>query len=158
MPDEQKYWLWVTSREIAEKSNLAEHKHVTWTCDKNTKAGDLILLYLNSKGEPVKKYHKSAFCFLIQAIMDARDYGKEFRHWPEQGWSDGCYCQVLKEFKDPVRFRDLKERDSELKEWDAYKKRNFQGTSFKIPRDIWNLLDEMAVDKNPEYHGYQELL
>ena len=150
------YWLWVTSREIAQRANLAEHKHVTWTCDKNTKAGDLILLYLNSKGEAVKGYPKSAFCYLIQANSGVRN-GEHFPGWRDRGWKDACNCQVLYEFKNPVRYKDL-ELDPEFQKWDAYKRHNFQGKSFPIPEDIWDMLDQMAVNNNPDYSGYRTLI
>jgi len=151
------YWLWVTSRSTADASDLKENEGRAWTCDERTKEGDLILLYLNSKGESVKGYPTSAFRYLIQATSDRYDGAARYPHWHENGWEDGCDCRVLHIFKNPVRYRDLK-LDREFQKWDAYKNRNFQGKSFPIPENIWNKLDEMAVDRNPEYHGYQELL
>lgn len=148
------YWLWVTTRGTA--SDLKKNSIDFWTCDGDTKKGDLILLYLNSKGEAVKGYPKSAFCYLIQATDSVRN-GEHFPGWSENGWKDGCEARVLYVFKNPVRYQELK-LDPLFQKWDAYKKHNFQGRSFPIPEKIWNKLDEMAVDKNPEYHGYQELL
>jgi len=46
MQEEQKYWLWVTSRATADASHLVENETETWTCDKETKGGDLALIYL----------------------------------------------------------------------------------------------------------------
>lgn len=150
----QNYWLWVTSRETA--YGLKENSRDIWTCDENTQEGDLILLYLNSKGEAVKGYPKSAFCYLIQATSNVRN-GEHFPGWRERGWKDACDAQVLHAFKNPVRYQELK-LDPEFKKWDAYKKHNFQGRSFPIPENIWNKLDKMAVDRNPEYNGYREFL
>ena len=48
--------------------------------------------------------------------------------------------------------------DPEFKKWDAYTRHNFQGKSFPIPEDIWNKLDHMASENNPEYPGYRKLL
>jgi len=157
MQNRPNYWLWVTSRSTADASNLKENEVKTWTCDERTKKGDLILLYLNSKGESVKGCPKSAFRYLIQATSDRYDGAALYPHWRENGWEDGCHCRVLQIFKNPVRYRDLK-LDPEFKKWDAYKNRNLQGKSFPITENIWNKLDEMAVERNPEYHGYQELL
>lgn len=157
MQNEQNYWLWVTSRSTADVSNLKENEGKAWTCDERTKKGDLILLYLNSKGEPVKGYPKSAFRYLIQATSDRYDGAALYQHWHENGWEDGCNCQVLHRFENPVKYSDLK-LDPEFQKWDAYKNRNFQGKSFPIPKNIWDKLDKMAMDRNPEYHGYQELL
>ena len=150
------YWLWVTSRETAYASGLKKNNENNWTCDGDTKKGDLILLYLNSKGEAVKGYPKSAFCYLIQANSGVSN-GEHFPGWRERGWKDACDCQVLYEFKNPVRYKDL-ELDPEFEKWDAYKRRNFQGTSFPIPEDIWNKLDLMASEKNPDYPGYRKFM
>jgi len=148
------YWLWVTTRGTA--SDLKINSKDFWTCDENTKDGDLIFLYLNSKGEAVKGYPKSAFCYLIQADGSVRN-GEHFPGWRENGWKYGCEARVLYIFKNPVRYQELK-LDPLFQKWDAYKKHNFQGRSFPIPENIWNKLDNMAVDRNSDYHGYQELL
>lgn len=155
----QEYWLWVTNRETIYASELDGHKDEAWTCDEKTKNGDLILLYCNSKGKAVKGYQKSVFCYLMQAISNAYD-GEDYPGWRENGWKWACDSRVLYDFRkrNPVTYQDLKLRDSEFQEWDAYKRRNFQGRSFPIPEKVWNKLNEMAMDKNPEYHGYQELL
>lgn len=148
------YWLWITNRGTA--SGLIQNSKDFWTCDRDTKKGDLILLYLNSKGEAVKGYPKSAFCYLIQATGSARN-GEHNPGWSENGWKDGCDARVLYVFKNPVRYQELK-IDPLFQKWDAYKKHNFQGRSFPIPENIWNKLDNMAMDRNPEYHGYRDFL
>jgi putative restriction endonuclease len=150
------YWLWVTSRETVYASGIKENNKNIWTCDGNTKKGDLIILYLNSKGESVAGYRKSSFCYLIQAKSGVYN-GEHFPGWSERGWKAACDCQVIYEFKNPVRYKDL-ELDPEFEKWDAYKRRNFQGTSFPIPEDIWNRLDLMASERNPDYPGYRKLI
>jgi len=102
MPDGRKYWLWVTTRETAR--GIDEDKEVvwTWTCDEKTEDGDLILLYLNSKGKAAKMPHKSAFCYLMRARGTPED-GILEPNWP--GW--GCEAQVLFIFNNPVRYKDL---------------------------------------------------
>jgi len=156
----RKYWLWVTSNEIVNKANLAPSKstRIGWTCDENTEPGDLVLLYCTSKGRTVKGSHKSAFCYLVQAKTKAYDGGEKWSHWREQGWKWACDYKILYEFENPVGFKDLKQRDSEFKGWEAYKRNNFQGTSFGIPEDIWNKLDQMASEKNPSYPGYRKFI
>jgi putative restriction endonuclease len=106
----------------------------------------------------VKGSHKSAFCYLVQAKTKAYDGGEKWAHWREQGWKWACDYKILYEFENPVGFKDLKQRDSEFKEWDAYKRNNFQGTSFDIPEDIWNKLDQIASEKNPGYPGYRKFI
>jgi predicted HNH restriction endonuclease len=151
------YWLWVTNRETIYASDLENHKDEAWTCDERTKDGDLILLYCNSKGKAIKGYPKSVFCYLMQAISDAYD-GEDFPGWRENGWKWACNSQVLYAFRNPVTFKDLKIKDAEFKNWDAYGRRNFQGRSFKIPEDIWRKLDQMASERDPIYPGYQKFI
>jgi hypothetical protein len=153
------YWLWVTNRETIYASELNEHKDEAWTCDEKTKTGDLILLYCNSKGRAVKGYQKSVFCYLMQATSDAYD-GEDYPGWRENGWKWACNSRVLYDFRrrNPVTYQDLKRKDSDFQEWDAYKRRNFQGRSFEIPEKIWNQLDDMAMEKEPEYGGYQKYI
>jgi 5-methylcytosine-specific restriction endonuclease McrA len=156
MQDEQNYWLWVTSRSTARASDLKKMRDELGHAIKEPKKGDLILLYLNSKGESLKGYPTSAFRYLIQATSDSYDGAARYPHWRKNGWN-GCDCLVLHKFENPVRYKDLK-LDPEFQNWDAYKNRNFQGTSFPIPENIWIKLDDMAMERNPGYHGYQELL
>lgn len=141
----------------AVQSDLEGHKDEAWTCDENIKEGDLILLYLNSKGRAVRGYPSSVFRYLMQAKGDAYD-GEYYPGWRENGWKWACESRVLYVFENPVAFNDLRIRNSEFEEWDAYKRRNFQGRSFKIPEDIWNKLDRIASEKNPEYPGYRTLI
>jgi putative restriction endonuclease len=158
MQNRPNYWLWVTTRENAAEANLNEDRDVIWkwTCDENTKKGDLILLYLNSKGRAEKGYHKSAFCYLMHARGNADRIRSNDSDWHEwRGYF--CEAQVLYHFKNPVKYQDIG-LDSELREWDAYKRRNFQGRSFPIPEKIWNKLDDIAMKRNPEYHGHREFL
>jgi hypothetical protein len=152
-----KYWLWVTSNEIANRADLSPSRDIRtgWTCDKETEPGDLVLLYCTSRGRDIKKSHKSAFCYLIQTKTKAYDGGAKWQHWRDEGWKWACDYQVLYEFENPVRFKDLKQRDSEFKEWEAYKRNNFQGMCFSVPEDTWDKLDQMASEKNPGYTGYR---
>ena len=152
------YWLWVTTRETAAEATLNEDRDVIWkwTCDENTKEGDLILLYLNSKGRAEKGYHKSAFCYLMQARGNADRIRSNDPDWHEwRGYF--CVAQVLYHFKNPVKYQDIG-LDSELSEWDAYKRHNFQGRSFPIPENIWNKLDLMASERDPSYPGYRKFI
>ena len=125
--------------------------------DERTKDGDLILLYCNSKGKAVKGYPTSVFCYLMQAISDAYD-GEDYPGWRGNGWKWACNSQVLYVFRNPVTFKDLKIKDAEFKDWDAYGRRNFQGRFRKIPEDIWNKLDHMASERDPSYPGYRKFI
>ena len=148
-----------TSNEIVNKADLtpSECIRIGWTCDERTEPEDLVLLYCTSKGRTVKGSHKSAFCYLVQAKTKAYDGGEKWPHWRDQGWKWACDYKILYEFGNPVGFKDLKQRDSEFKSWKAYI-RSFQGTSFDIPEDIWNRLDQMASEKNPGYSGYRKFI
>jgi len=96
---------------------------------------------------------------LIQVTSDRFNGAARYPHWRENKWEDGCDCKVLYVFTNPVRYRDLKQYPEIFNKWKAYKKYNFQGKSFPIPKDIWNKLDQMAIENDPRrYPGYRQLL
>ena len=128
------YWLWVTTRETAAEANLNEDRDVIWkwTCDENTKKGDLILLYLNSKGGAEKGYHKSAFCYLMQARGNADRIRSNDPDWHEwRGYFSEA--QELYLFKNPVKYQDIG-LDSESENGMHIKGTTSKGEAFRFQR------------------------
>lgn len=68
-----------------------------WTCHKNTKRGDLVLLY---RTKP-----KMDFGYLIQAETDAYSIADD-QYACEQGWDYGCDYHVLYKFQHPLTLHD----------------------------------------------------
>jgi len=130
MPNnEPQYWLWVIRPEYYDQVESASG----WSCDKDTKKGDLIFMWR------AKKKHDIAY--LLRASSDSA---------PDSSWDYACDYRVLYEFKNPVDIKDLKDDDAFFKGWPAYS-RNFQGRSHKIPITYWNRLNQIALGKEPEY-------
>jgi hypothetical protein len=57
---------------------------------------------------------------------------------------------MLYEFKNPVIIKDLRDNDAYFRDWGAYSG-NFQRNSFEIPLKYWEKLNQIALEKNPEY-------
>jgi len=144
------YWLFVTRPEYyldddgEERAYLepgyASEEEGWWTCDEDTKKGDLIFLYRTAP--------RSDIGYVLQAISDAFPIDENV--YAEAGtWDFACEFTVLKKFKDPVTFKEIGAHPK-LREWNAYRK-NFQGTVFPIPPDIWNTLNELAMEKDSSY-------
>ena len=130
MPNnELHHWLWVIRPEYYDQVESSSG----WSCHKDTRKGDLILMWR------AKKKHDIAF--LLQATSDSV---------PDPKWDYSCEYQVLYSFNDPVNIKDLKRDDGFFKGWRAYSG-NFQGRSFEIPESFWNRLNQLALIKNPQY-------
>lgn len=146
----RRYWLWVARPEYYEEVDgsdleILEQGVISdgwWTCNKNTKKGDLILLYRAKKRYDI--------AHIIQAKsnadpLDRDDYAREM------GWTYGCSHMTIRKLKHPITLQDLRENDQFFKEsWGAYRS-NFQGIVFEIPSDVWDKLILIAEQKNPSY-------
>lgn len=130
MPNnELHHWLWVIRPEYYDQVESSSG----WSCHKDTRKGDLILMWR------AKKKHDIAF--LLQATSDSV---------PDPEWDYSCEYRVLYSFNNPVTIKDLKREDSFFKGWRAYSG-NFQGRSFEIPESFWNRLNQLALIKNQQY-------
>jgi len=127
--NEPQYWLWVIRPEYYDQVEPAS----SWSCHKDTKKGDLILMWR------AKKKHDIAY--LLQASNDST---------PDSQWDYVCDYRILYEFKHPINIKDLRDEDSFFRGWRAYSG-NFQGRSFGIPIAYWNRLNQIALGKEPEY-------
>lgn len=147
---ERQYWLWVTRPEyyLDDDGNDREDLEPTsgsdtsgwWTCHRNTRRGDLVFLWRTTP--------KKDIGYLIQAASDAYSIADD-RYASQQGWGYGCDYQVLYKFKHPVGIQDL-HSDPYFHDWSAYRGR-FQRRVFQIPLEYWKKLNELAVQKNPDY-------
>ena len=86
-----------------------------------------------------KKKHDIAY--LLQASSDST---------PDHQWIMHVTIIVLYKFKNSVDIKDLREDDAFFRGWRAYSG-NFQGRSFGITTTYWNRLNQIALEKEPEY-------
>jgi tetratricopeptide (TPR) repeat protein len=152
MESERQYWLWVTRPDVyldedgSDREDLDPDSGVDsdgwWTCHKDTKKGDLVLLWRTSP--------KKDIGYLIQAesdsysIVDANDHG----------WQYGSDYQMLYKFNHPISVKDLR-NDPYFDEWGPLRC-SFQRSSFKISLEYWNRLNQLAAANNSGYLDFIE--
>ncbi len=144
------YWLFVTRPEYyldkeGNDSAYLEPGYTSeegewWTCHKDTKKGDLIFLYRTSP--------RSDIGYLMQATSDAYPISDNV-YASQQGWAYSCEYAVLSKFRNPLTFSEIG-KNERLREWAAYRKR-FQGTVFRIPAEVWDVLNELVLKKDVSY-------
>jgi hypothetical protein len=148
--DTTQYWVWVTTPEYYLEEDGSDCEGLDpslqsdpdgwWTCHKNTKRGDLTLLY---RTKP-----KMDLGYLIQAETDAYslvddEYAYEF------GWDYGCQYQVLYKFQHPLTLHDLR-TDPYMDEWGALRA-NFQRRVYAVPPSVWQRLLSRIEQREPEF-------
>ena len=143
----RQYWLWVSTPEYYEEYDGSDREYLEpgvycdgWTCHKNTKKGDIILLYRAKK--------RKDFAHIICAEEDARSAPYDYRT-NGKGWAYSCSCRTVIKLKHPITLQDLRKQKSFFwAQWGAYRM-SFMGTAFEIPSDVWEELISIAKQKNP---------
>lgn len=156
--EKPQYWQWVTKPEYFLEDDDSERESLNpkhnqeiidiepgawWTCHKDTKAGDLVLLYRSGEKDGIV-YRDIKY--LIMATTDAYPINDIS---DMDNWHYGCDYLPLFKFQNSLSFDEIK-NDSYLDEWNAFRK-NFQGIAFKTEESIWKHLTDILIDKNPEY-------
>jgi len=130
-----RHWLFVTRPEYYERvEEDITYEPDWWTCDEDTREGDLIFLYCTS---PI-----SAIGYILQATSDAESLEYD-SYAVERGWDFGCGVIVLHKLARPITFKGMGEIPA-IREWRAYRKR-FQGTVFEIPLGIWESVNSLRL-------------
>ncbi|MGI8402709.1 MAG: SWIB/MDM2 domain-containing protein [Gemmatimonadaceae bacterium] len=137
------HWLWVTKPEFYEHEDGSSAISVGpeegwWTCSRETKAGDLALMY--------RAKTRKDIAYLILATTDAFSI-LEDPFAQEYGWEWACEYDVLYEFVDPVPLSVLR-ANKEFWDWPALRI-NFQGRVFEMPEPYWGRLIQLALPSNP---------
>lgn len=179
--DERQYWLWVTKpkyyldKDGSERSELdpssGEDLWGSWTCHRDTKKGDLALLWRSRRELRSKKYlgtflatkeikpfldnitidPESDIAYLFQAQSDA--YSTSDGEIPTKGWSYGCDSVPVYKFKNPLTISKIR-TNPYLQEWNALKGK-FQHSAFRISIGDWKRLNKLLLAKND---GYKKVL
>lgn len=155
--DRRQYWLWVTKPSYYLDENGEERKDLEpesgyepegwWTCHKDTRKGDLILLW---RTKP-----KSDIRYLIQAKSDAYSL-KDDDYASEYGWDYGCDYILLYKFNDSLKIGEIR-ADPYLEDWKPLGGR-FQRRAWKIETENWKELNRLISEKNPAYRKLIEEL
>lgn len=147
------YWIWVTRPEYYLDENGDDdpsmhpsnpHKvQLEWTCHKDTKRGDLVLLYRSRRKKDVG--------YLLQATSDADRNPNGGQS--EKGWDYWCTCASLYKFSSPLTLNDIRS-DPYLADWTA-NRGNFQKMVYKISSPDWKRINGALAVRN---RGYKKLL
>jgi hypothetical protein len=148
MQDQKNHWLWVTTPEFYENEDGSNALTTgplegSWTCSRQTEAGDLVLLY--------RAKTRKDIAYLILATTDAFSI-REDPFAQERGWEWACECDVLYEFVDPLPLSVLRANE-EFWSWGPLRK-NFQGRVFEIDDSYWGGLIHLALPSNPQLAKY----
>lgn len=142
-------WLWVTRPEFYPEEDGRDREYLDpslnddfegwWTCHRDTRRGDLVLLWRTSP--------KCDIGYLIRAETDAFSILGD----PDAAgnWDYACEYRVLYKFANPVTKKDL-DQIPEFQEWRPYRGR-FQRLAFRIDEAYWKRLTELLVRKNPSF-------
>lgn len=145
---QRNYWLWVTRPvtylgEDGEPSSFLEpgsRSDGWWTCHKNTRAGDLVLLYRTAP--------KSDIAYLLRAEENASSLEGD-PDAREMGWSYGCGYRSLYRFETTLTYRIML-ADPYLSGWSALHGR-FQRLAWAIPPPVFQHLSDVLGRMCPEY-------
>ncbi|MEJ7622619.1 MAG: PDDEXK nuclease domain-containing protein [Pyrinomonadaceae bacterium] len=156
-PDEanrhRRYWVWVADQRSYldemgnERADLDPKNKLDnegwWTCHRDTKKGDLILLYRSNL--------KKDLGYLIQAATDAYSIADDeiASSW---GWDYGCNDKFLYKFNNPITLQDLRDNPY-IQDWGAYRG-NFQKRVYEIPPPHWRRLNTLLSERNRGYKTF----
>jgi len=142
----RQYWLWVTrpAYYLDEEGNEAEYLEPGaegwWSCDPQTRKGDLIFLWRTSPKKDIR--------YLLQAASNAYSIHPA----AHQSWTHACDYQVLYKFSNPVRIEDIRDHPL-LRSLPAYRAR-FQRSVFRLSTKYWEEINELLLIKNEEYRDF----
>lgn len=150
---QRRYWVWVADQRSYldedgnERADLDPRNGLAnegwWTCHKDTKKGDLILLY--------RSRLKKDIGYLIQAGSDAYSIADDniASSW---GWDYGCNDNFLHKFASPLTLDSLRENPY-LQDWGALRG-NFQKRVYEIPDQHWKRLSILLAEQNRGYKSF----
>lgn len=140
------HWLWVTGPDYYAEADGSDRLALEpggeyesdgwWTCHKDTRDGDQVLLYRTTP--------KKDIAYLIQVRSDA--YSLLQDPDAEPGWDYGCDYEVIEKFAGPMGLAEIK-ADPALDTWNA-KNGKFQRKAFKMQPEIWeHLIARLVPDR-----------
>lgn len=160
--DDQKFWLFYAGPENYLDENEAQslQGEVFWSCEPETRKGDLILLYRKSINqlsvntltrrfkmtkEVAQDIKKREVGKDISAVWQAVSNSKRRFFW---GWPYGCYVKEIQKLNPPIKLDELKSIP-ELRRWESLRW-NFQAkgrSALEIPPFVWESLAKIIKMK-----------
>ena len=149
----RKYWVWVADQRSYLDEDGNDHPNLdpvnesaaysSWTCHKNTRKGDLALLYRSRRAKDIG--------YLIQANSDAYQiFGNKIAL--ENGWNYECECSFIYKFRNSLTISEMRAMPY-LQDWSAYRG-NFQQMVYEIPSLAWKRLSDVFAERNRGYKTF----
>lgn len=147
----QQFWIWVTRPEYYWDENGEDREALSpgiqdpggwWTCHRDTKKGDLVLLWRTSP--------KKDIGYLIQARSDAYSLADD-TYAAKHRWDFGCDYLPIFKFNNPVTIDDLR-RDPRTQSLNALRAQ-FRSRSYRVSAENWRTLNELLARKDSSYQG-----
>ncbi|MBU4257925.1 MAG: EVE domain-containing protein [Proteobacteria bacterium] len=160
--EDQKFWLFYAGPEnyLDENGVRSLQGEVFWSCEPETRKGDLILLYRKSINqlsvntltrrfkmtkEVAQDIKKREVGKDISALWQAVSNSKRRFFW---GWPYGCYVKEIQKLNPPIKLDELK-ASPELRRWESLRW-NFQAkghSALEIPPFVWESLAKIIKMK-----------
>jgi len=160
--EDQKFWLFYAASEnyLDENGVRGLQGEVFWSCEPETRKGDLILLYRKSidqlsvntltrrfkmTKEVAQDIKKGGVGKDISSLWQAVSNSKRRFFW---GWPYGCYVKEIQKLSPPIKLNELKSIP-ELRRWESLRW-NFQArghSALEIPPFAWEILSKIIKRK-----------
>ena len=154
----KKYWLFYAPPEtyLSHRGIVDLPQHAFWSCEPETKRGDLILVYRRSMNHLKVDDLVREFGMTREIATDVKQarIGMDFPViWeassnasatPQWHWPYGCDTKELRRINPPLLLKALKS-DSRLREWEGLRS-NLQArgrSALEIPEFAWNVIISM---------------
>jgi hypothetical protein len=154
----KKYWLFYAPPEtyLSQRGIVDLPQHAFWSCEPDTKRGDLILVYRRSMShlkvdDLVREFGMARD--VATNVKQAR-IGMDFpviweassnaRATPQWHWPYGCDTKEIRRIDPPLLLKALKS-ESKLREWEGLRL-NLQArgrSALEIPEFAWNVIMSM---------------
>lgn len=154
----RRYWLFYAGPEnyLCASGVQELNEEIFWSCESETRKGDLILLYRKSINQRTAKSLSSDFQMPLDvakrlkqskvgkdfpAIWEARENAQKRSGW---GWEYGCTAKEVRKIDPPLTLDQLK-ADPRLMKWEGLRW-NLQAngrSALEIPQDSWDVINSL---------------
>ncbi len=140
MKVKRNYWVWVTQPLPERREFLTPGQSGWWTCHKDTKRGDLVLVYMSGSAGNI--------AYLVEASCDA--YTDDPMSGGSSPWRGDYACSFIShvQFPSPLTLAEMR-LDRVLSGEFSALRGNFQQRAYKVTPPVWTRLTQLLTAKNP---------
>lgn len=137
--DKRYHWVWST-RPTRDHVTALDGKKGEWTCHKDTRDGDLVLVYLSADNSHIG--------YLVKATSDARPPSRKARTRDPWAGHPSCDFEVLARFPQPLTFQEMM-ADQFLASRFSALRAYFRRSAYEVKAEVWDHLVELLATANP---------